>query len=179
LGIPKITDFGLAKRLDDQANLTSSGAVLGTPTYMAPEQAAGKGKEIGPAADVYSLGAILYEGLTGRPPFRGLTGTETIQQVLTTEPPPPSRLQPQVPRALEAICLKCLHKEPKKRYATAEELANDLHRFLAGEAVQARRPRFRERLAAWLRRRPRTAAALILAALLGLAAAALLILGRQ
>src|SRR5215831_5552041 len=124
-GTPKLTDFGLAKRLD-QAGQTASGAVLGTPSYMAPEQAEGRGKEVGPAADVYALGAILYECLTGRPPFRAATPLETVMQVLTVEPVSPRLLQPGVPRDLDVICLKCLRKEPHKRYPNAWELAEDL-----------------------------------------------------
>ena len=113
-GTPKVTDFGLAKRLDGTAQ-TSSGAVMGPPSYMAPEQAAGRSKEVGPAADVYSLGAILYRLLTGRPPFVAATTAETVLQVLHDEPLPPRRLQPRVPRDLETLCLKCLQKEPAKR----------------------------------------------------------------
>ena len=111
-GTPKVTDFGLAKQLDVESGLTQTGSVLGTPSYMAPEQAEGKTREIGPAADVYALGAILYELLTGRPPFRGATVLETLQQVKTAEPVPPSRLVPGLPRDLETICLKCLQKDP-------------------------------------------------------------------
>jgi serine/threonine-protein kinase len=134
--VPKITDFGLAKRLDEQSQ-TRTGEVMGTPSYMSPEQAAGK-KDVGPAADVYALGAILYELLTGRPPFRGATVLETLEQVLTQEPVPPSLLQPKVPRDLEAVCLKCLHKEPAGRYPGAAALADDLDRFLAGEPISVR-----------------------------------------
>jgi serine/threonine protein kinase len=128
-GISKITDFGLAKQLDVDGGHTQSGAVLGTPNYMAPEQAQGKTKDIGPAADIYALGAILYDLLTGRPPFQGASIWETIAQVVSAEPTRPSRLQPQVPAGLEAICLKCLCKDPQKRYATAEALADDLRHF--------------------------------------------------
>ena len=117
-GTPKITDFGLAKKLDDVGQ-TAIGAIMGTPSYMAPEQASGKSKEIGPAADVYALGAILYECLTGRPPFKAATPLDTILQVVSDEPVPPSQLQPKTPRDLETICLKCLHKEAGKRYASA------------------------------------------------------------
>jgi serine/threonine-protein kinase len=135
--VPKITDFGLAKKLDEQGQ-TRTGEVLGTPSYMAPEQAAGRLRDVGPATDVYALGAILYELLTGRPPFKAATLLETIEQVLTQEPVPPSLLQPKVPRDLEAVCLKCLHKEPNGRYHTAADLANDLDRFLAGEPLSVR-----------------------------------------
>jgi eukaryotic-like serine/threonine-protein kinase len=136
--IPKITDFGLAKLLDDGTGHTQSGAVLGTPAYMAPEQARGKSKNVGPAADIYSLGAILYECLTGRPPFRGETSLDTLSQVLNDEPVSPRRHQ-RCPRDLEAICLKCLEKDPPRRYSSAVDLADDLRRFLSGEPVQARR----------------------------------------
>src|SRR5262249_20454445 len=127
---PKITDFGLAKRLDIASTRTQTGSIIGTPSYMAPEQASGKSKEIGPAADIYALGAVLYELLTGRPPFVAATQLDTVLQVIADEPVPPSRLNATVPRDLETICLKCLEKEARKRYATAEELADDLHRFL-------------------------------------------------
>jgi WD40 repeat protein len=152
-GTPKITDFGLAKKLDE-AGQTQSGAVMGTPSYMAPEQAGGKSGEIGPAADVYALGAILYECLTGRPPFKAATALDTIMQVVSDEPVPPTRLQTKVPRDLETICLKCLHKEARKRYASARELADDLRRFLDGEPVRARPVGRAERAAKWVKRNP-------------------------
>ena len=129
-GTPKITDFGLAKRLDEQSKYTKPGNVMGTPHYMAPEQAEGA-KDIGPKADVYALGAILYEALTGLPPFRGENAAQVLKQVLFDEPAPPSRLQASVPAQLEAICLKCLSKDPGKRYATAQALADELDNFLA------------------------------------------------
>ena len=135
----KITDFGLAKQLDDRSGQTQSGSILGTPSYMAPEQAAGRVRDLGPAVDIYALGAVLYELLTGRPPFRAETILDTLEQVRNREPVPPSRLQPNVPRDLETICLKCLHKEPAKRYASAAELAADLGRFVNGEPIKARR----------------------------------------
>jgi serine/threonine protein kinase len=155
---PKITDFGLAKRLDDEAGRTQSGAVLGTPSYMAPEQAQGRARQVGPAADTYALGAILYEMLTGRPPFRGTTPLDTLEQVRSQEPVPPSRLQPSLPRDLETICLKCLAKEPAHRYASAAALAEDLRRFQAGEPLQARPLGICARSLRWARRRPTSAA---------------------
>jgi photosystem II stability/assembly factor-like uncharacterized protein len=130
-GLPKITDFGLAKRLDIETGQTQSGAIMGTPSYMAPEQAEGKTREIGPLVDVYALGAILYELLTGRPPFRGTTLLETLHQVVYDLPQPPNALQPGVPLPLQAICLKCLQKNQADRYASAQELADELRCFLA------------------------------------------------
>jgi hypothetical protein len=165
-GTPKVADFGLAKRLDADAGQTSTGAVLGTPSYMAPEQA--EGKPVGPAADVYALGAILYECLTSRPPFKAATALETVRQVVREEPVPPGRLQPGVPRDLETVCLKCLEKDPSKRYRAADELADDLARFLAGEPVRARPTPAVERAVKWARRRP-TAAALLGACTLAVA----------
>jgi tetratricopeptide (TPR) repeat protein len=167
-GTPKVTDFGLAKRLDVGAGPTRTGDVLGTPSYMAPEQAAGRGKEIAPATDVYALGAILYELLTGRPPFLAETPLETLVQVQSQEPVPPRRLQPKTPRDLETICLKCLQKEPRKRYADAEALADDLGRFLADRPIQARPVGQAGRLWRWCRRKP-AVAALGAALLLGVA----------
>jgi WD40 repeat protein len=158
-GTPKVTDFGLAKRLDVAKGQTQSGAVVGTPSYMAPEQATGKGKEVGPLADVYALGAILYELLTGRPPFRAETPLDTILQVATADPVPARRLQPGVPRDLETVCLKCLHKEPARRYGNARDLADDLRRFQAGEPVRARPVGPAERLGRWCRRNPALAVA--------------------
>jgi serine/threonine protein kinase len=137
-GIPKITDFGLAKQLDSDVRQTQSGAIGGTPSYMAPEQAQGKSNKITPAADVYALGAILYEMLTGRPPFRAETPLDTLLQVLERDSAPPRLLNPNVPRDLETICLKCLEKAPSRRYASAAELAADLDSFLAGEMIFAR-----------------------------------------
>ncbi len=139
-GIPKITDFGLAKQLNSHDCQTQSGAVLGTPSYMAPEQAQGKAREVGPAADVYALGAILYDLLTGRPPFQAATVWETITQVTSLEPTPPSRLQGQVPGRLEAICLKCLQKDPQKRYTSAESLADDLRQFQDDKTIEIAPP---------------------------------------
>lgn len=137
-GVPKVTDFGLAKYLDDDSDQTRTGAILGTPSYMAPEQAEGRGKDVGPATDVYALGAILYEALTGRPPFHAATSLETLEQVRSQEPVPPSRLQSKVPADLETICLKCLQKDARQRYAGAAAFADDLRRFLAGEPILAR-----------------------------------------
>ena len=132
-GTPKISDFGLAKRLDTGEGLTHSGDILGSPAYMAPEQAGGKVRNIGPETDVYSLGAILYTMLTGRPPFLGLTVVDVILHVLSQVPIPPRRLQPLVSPELEAICLKCLEKSPHQRYASAADLADDLDNFLRGK----------------------------------------------
>jgi serine/threonine protein kinase len=135
-GLPRVSDFGLAKRLDGGPGLTQYGAVMGTPTYMAPEQAQGK-KEIGPWSDVYALGAILYHCLTGRPPFKAAHVADMLLQVMRNEPVPPRRLVPGVPRDLETICLKCMAKDPARRYASARDLADDLERFLQGDRVQA------------------------------------------
>jgi tetratricopeptide (TPR) repeat protein/tRNA A-37 threonylcarbamoyl transferase component Bud32 len=172
--VPKITDFGLAKRLDRQTARTRTGAVLGTPSYMAPEQASGVTKQVGPAADVYALGAILYELLTGRPPFKAPTPMETALQVLSDEPVSPSRLQPKLPRDLETICLKCLRKEPHRRYASAAALADDLRRWQDGRPIQARPVAGLERLWYWARRNKRTAvlAGSVLLLLLGVAVVA-------
>jgi serine/threonine-protein kinase len=137
-GIPKISDFGLVKRLDEEAGQTQTGAILGTPSYMAPEQARGQTSELGPPCDIYALGAILYEMLTGRPPFLGATVIETLEQVCHRDPVAPRLCQPRVPRDLETICLKCLRKEPAQRYASAAALGDDLQRFLTGAPIQAR-----------------------------------------
>jgi WD40 repeat protein/Tfp pilus assembly protein PilF/tRNA A-37 threonylcarbamoyl transferase component Bud32/DNA-directed RNA polymerase subunit RPC12/RpoP len=175
-GTPKITDFGLAKKLDEKGQ-TATGSVMGTPSYMAPEQAGhqpdSQAGGIGPACDVYALGAILYECLTGRPPFKAATPLDTILQVVADEPVPPRQLQPRTPRDLETVCLKCLQKHPKKRYASAEALAADLRRFQAGEPIKARPVGRVERAAKWVRRNP-AGAALLATLLLGTAAATLL-----
>ncbi len=160
-GTPKITDFGLAKKLDE-AGRTQTGAVIGTPSYMAPEQAGGKGKLIGPATDVYALGAILYELLTGRPPFKASSALDTVLLVLADDPIPPRQLQPKTQRDLETICLKCLQKDPRKRYGGAEALAEDLRRFQAGEPIAARPVGAGERAVKWVRRRPAVAGFLAL-----------------
>jgi WD40 repeat protein len=151
---PLITDFGLAKQLGEEGGKTISGAIMGTPDYMAPEQAEGKSKEVGPAADIFALGAILYELLTGRPPFQGANLLDTLEQVRTREPVPPAALQPKIPRDLETICLKALAKAPARRYPHAGDLADDLRRFLVGEPIRARPVGLGERLVRWCRRYP-------------------------
>jgi WD40 repeat protein len=177
-GTLKITDFGLAKRLDLAAagahvpTLTETGGVLGSPGYLAPEQAAAGTAPIGPAADVYALGAILYELLTGGPPFQGPTPMESVLRTLTEEPVPPSRLQPKTPRDLETICLQCLRKDPTRRYASAQDMADDLERWLRHEPIRARPVGRGERLLRWCQRQPALAAlaaALALVTALGLA----------
>jgi tRNA A-37 threonylcarbamoyl transferase component Bud32/tetratricopeptide (TPR) repeat protein len=165
-GTPKVTDFGLAKRLEAGDGVTRTGHVLGTPSYMPPEQARGDFKAVGPAGDVYSLGAILYELLTGRPPFRSDSPTNTLALVLDSPPPRPRALNPAVPRDLETVALKCLEKEPAKRYPSADALADDLRRFLDGRAILARRVSAFEKLRRWARRSPAVAA--LLAAVFGL-----------
>jgi eukaryotic-like serine/threonine-protein kinase len=162
--LPKIADFGLAKQLPnvdedpnaeevaEPANHTRTGEILGTPSYMAPEQASGLPATVGPAADIYGLGAILYEGLTGRPPFRGQTVHDTLEQVRNVELLPPSRLQPGLPRDLSTICLKALAKSPGRRYASAGELADDLRRFLDGRPIMARPVSRAEKIWRWCRR---------------------------
>jgi WD40 repeat protein/serine/threonine protein kinase len=168
--IPKITDFGLAKRLDDEEGGTRTGDILGTPAYMSPEQASGRARAVGPAADIYALGAMLYELLTGRPPFDAATTWDIINQVVAQEPVPPSARRDRVPPDLETICLKCLQKDPARRYAGSLALADDLRRFLEGRPIQARPVGRLERFRKWVRRRP------ALAALLGVSAAALVVL---
>ncbi|MBV8573590.1 MAG: protein kinase, partial [Acetobacteraceae bacterium] len=171
-GTPKIADFGLARRQDRGATLTLSGATMGTPSYMAPEQAQGLTHVLGPTLDIYALGAILYELLTGRPPFRAETASETQRQVIGQEPVPPSRLNAKVPRDLETICLKCLEKEPARRYPTAGELADDLGRFLNDEPIRARPVGPLGWLRRWARRNPVPAASLGAVAMTGLVALA-------
>jgi tetratricopeptide (TPR) repeat protein len=158
----KVGDFGLAKRLDAEGDgLTQAGNILGSPSYMAPEQAAGENARVGPACDVYALGATLYECLTGRPPFQAATVLDTLLQVRCAEPVPPRRLVPAIPRDLETIALKCLHKEPGRRYASALALAEDLGRFQAGEPIAARPVGALERAVKWARRKPAIAGLLV------------------
>jgi tetratricopeptide (TPR) repeat protein len=171
-GHPHITDFGLAKRVAGESELTQSGAVLGTPAYLSPEQASGHSGNLTTASDVYGLGAVLYALLAGAAPFGGPSVIETLDAVRTQPPQPPSRLNPKVPRDLEIICLKCLEKEPSRRYASARDLADDLRRCLAGEPIAARPVGGLTRARLWCRRRPALAAlsaALVLAVIGGLA----------
>jgi serine/threonine protein kinase len=158
--VPKITDFGLAKLLEQEVGATVSGTIVGTPSYMAPEQLLGPSREIKPAADVYALGAILYELLTGRPPFKGATPLSTLDQVANQDPLVPSRLQRSTPADLETICMKCLEKDPSRRYHTALALADDLRRFLDGRPILARPTPLWEKAVKWARRHPGLASAL-------------------
>jgi eukaryotic-like serine/threonine-protein kinase len=171
-GRPYVSDFGLAKFRDRDSGLTLSTTVLGSPAYMSPEQASGDARRVTVASDVYSLGAILYESLAGRPPFAGATALETMRQVVEAEPTPLRELVARVDRDLEVICLKCLQKDPAKRYASAEVLARDLERWLAGDPIQARPVSRGERFVRWCRRRPAltaSLAALFLALIAGIA----------
>jgi serine/threonine protein kinase/formylglycine-generating enzyme required for sulfatase activity len=161
IGIPKIADFGLAKQLEVDSDFTTTGSILGSPSYMAPEQASGQLKKIGPSADIYSLGAILYDLLVGRPPFRAATVIETLEQVRHEDAVPPRRLLSRIPIDLETICMKCLEKDSEKRYASAFELAEDLRRFIAGEPILARPVNALERTIRWIRRNPTIAGALV------------------
>jgi WD40 repeat protein len=170
--VPKITDFGLAKRLAAGEPQTQTGLVMGTPSYMAPEQASAKRGELTAAVDVYGLGALLYQMLTGRPPFQGATALSTVEQLVSQEPVAPRKFQRHLPGDLETICLKCLEKEPRRRYPSAEGLAEDLRRFLSGRPIQARPVRVWGRAWKWARRRPVDAlllASVVLVAVLGLA----------
>ncbi len=165
---PRITDFGLAKVMKDDSGLTQPGVVMGSPSYMPPEQASGRHGDIGPASDVYSLGAMLYELLTGRPPFRGATALATLRDVMEAEPVPPRRLQADIAPDLETICLKCLEKNPSTRYPSARALAEELDRFLRGEPIQARPASAVRKAVSWARRHPgvlAAAAALVMVAL--------------
>lgn len=164
-GTPKITDFGLAKKIEGGSGMTQTGAIMGTPSYMAPEQADGRTKNVGPSADIYSLGAVLYRLITGRPPFQAATPIETVLMVVRDEPVPPRQLLPRLPRDIETICLKCLQKDPNHRYATAGDLADDLARFINDEPVYARPIRPWERWIRWARRHPSTAALIVIGVL--------------
>ncbi|MFO0956466.1 MAG: serine/threonine-protein kinase [Isosphaeraceae bacterium] len=167
-GNPHVSDFGLAKMLSGDDGATGTGAIVGTPSYMAPEQAAGRHADVGPLTDIYALGAILYELLTGRPPFRQENPLDTLVQVIEGEARPPAQLRPEIPAALEAICLKCLSKPRGDRYASADALADDLERFLKGEQVEARRANLARRIRTMARREPALACRLGTMALCGL-----------
>jgi WD40 repeat protein len=162
LAAPRLTDFGLAKVAEDGTERTRTGQLLGTPQYMAPEQIEGRVQDVGPASDVYALGVLLYELLTGQPPCRGRTDTDTMRRIAAEEPTPPRRLRRDVPRDLEAVCLKCLEKQPVRRYPSAQALAEDLRRFLAGQPTRAKPLTAWKRVGRWVRRRPGVAAALLL-----------------
>jgi tRNA A-37 threonylcarbamoyl transferase component Bud32 len=160
-GEPKIADFGLARLLDHASERTRTGTIMGTPGYMAPEQALGHSKEVGPAADIFSLGAILYQALTGKPPFEGPTHFATLRLTVDQEVERPSIQNPEVDRDLEAICLKCLEKTPEQRYASALGLADDLRRWLSGQPVEARLPGTWEWLVRWMKGQMITTAAVL------------------
>ena len=166
-GQPKITDFGLAKRLEDESGQTASGSIMGTPSYMSPEQAGRQQGKIGPPTDVYALGALLYCLLTGRPPFQSSSVMDTVLQVLEKEPVPPHQLVPGLDKNLETITLKCLQKDPGRRYQTAEEVADELQRFINHEPILARPVSAPERAWRWCRRKP-VVASLILGLALSL-----------
>jgi tRNA A-37 threonylcarbamoyl transferase component Bud32/outer membrane protein assembly factor BamB len=170
---PRVTDFGLAKNIQKDAGLTDTGAVLGTPSYMPPEQASGQRGKVGPASDVYALGAVLYELVTGRPPFRAATPLDTLFQVLSEEPAPPRLLNPAISRDLETVILKCLHKEPERRYASAAELGEDLGALLEVRPIKARPASLPERVGIWLKRQGR--AFRVVVATAGVAALVLLV----
>ena len=153
-GQPYVTDFGLAKVFVAGSEMTSTGTIVGTPSYMAPEQASGRRATVGPMTDVYSLGAILYELLTGMPPFRAETPLDTLMEILSGDPEMPRKINPHIPRGLELVCLKCLAKEPQDRYSTAAELADDLDRFASGEPLRVRPPTLLQRFWGWTRRQP-------------------------
>jgi tRNA A-37 threonylcarbamoyl transferase component Bud32/tetratricopeptide (TPR) repeat protein len=172
-GSPKVSDFGLAKLLESDSGQTLSGQILGSPSYMAPEQAEGRSKQVGPAADIYALGAVLYQSLAGRPPFQGETPIETLKLVVSTEVVRPRQQRPGIPRDLETICLKCLEKDPRKRYASAQDLALDLRRFDERRPILARRASRLERSLRWCRRNPWVAAFLV-ATILGAIASTML-----
>ncbi len=168
-GKPKITDFGLAKQMEEDSQQTQTGAIMGTPSYMAPEQAWGRTHEIGPLSDQYSLGAILYEMLVGHPPFQGATTLETLELARNQEPIPPTRLQPRLPTDLATICLKALQKDPAKRFPDAAAMAADLRSFLDGVPIVARPVGAPERLWRWCKRNPRVAGLAATVVLMGFA----------
>lgn len=172
-GEPKITDFGLAKQMEDSSGQTQSGAIMGTPSFMSPEQALGQTKEIGPCSDVYALGAMIYDMLTGRPPFRASSVLDTLEQVRRQEPAPPRQFQSTIPVDLETICLKCLRKDPRQRYDSAMALAEDVERYLRGEPIAARPVGRLERAYRWSRRNPVVAALMTTVAILLLSGTAI------
>lgn len=166
---PHVTDFGLAKFLSGDSELTACGTILGSPSYMSPEQAEGRTRAVTARSDVYSIGAVLYELITGRPPFRAETPLQTVRLVVSSDPVPPRWFNPRIPFDLETICLKCLQKEPARRYATAADLADDIERFLSDEPVRARPPGISGRVWRWCKRSPALATAISLAVIAALA----------